>query len=194
MSELLDVLTPDGLRRIGVAPRHVVHREGLWHATMHLWVTGPDGVLLQRRSAAKAAWPGLLDATAAGHLTTGESALDGLREAEEELGVAFTEAGVTPWRTVAIEDEPAGMVNREHAHVFLADDPRPLKAWTDFDRGELDGLVALAPAALLALVDGTPAAARSWDGSSVRDVVVEPGELLRAPYLGELAAHLARTA
>ena len=86
--ELLDVVDEHG-RRLGVKRRGDVHRDGDWHLAFHLWVVRPDGVLLQRRAATKASWPGRLDATAAGHLLAGEAVRDGLREAEEELGVAY---------------------------------------------------------------------------------------------------------
>jgi isopentenyldiphosphate isomerase len=103
--ELLDVYDELGART-GVARRDVVHRDGLWHRCFHLWILSGDGVLLQRRSPAKEAFGGMLDATAAGHLAAGESVLDGAREAEEELGVAFAPADLEPLGVRAVVDHP----------------------------------------------------------------------------------------
>ena len=91
--ERLDVLDELGAH-VGVERRDVVHRDGLWHRCFHLWVLSGGGVLLQRRAADKDAFGGMLDATAAGHLLAGESVADGVREAEEELGVAFAPQSV----------------------------------------------------------------------------------------------------
>ena len=75
--------------------------------------------------------------------------------------------------------ERSGVVNRELQHVFAVRDDRPLEAWEDFDRVELDGLVLVDHDAFLALAqglegengafDGPEVPARAWDGSVVRD-------------------------
>lgn len=192
--ELLDVLDEEGRPR-GVKPRSDVHRDGDWHAVFHLWVVGPDGVLLQRRAPTKAAWPGRLDATAAGHLTAGEAVADGVREAEEELGVRFAFAALRPLGVHRVDeplDTPAGGRNRELQHVFVVGDDRPLDAWTGFDRQELAELVAVAVEDFAALTRGRRGvAARAFDGRTVRSVRLDAGELVPAPYLSELSAALA---
>ena len=195
-SELLDVFDEQGAR-LGVRTRDDAHREGLWHRCLHLWVlSGEDEVLLQRRAAAKAAWPGRLDATAAGHLTAGERVLDGLREAEEELGVPFAPGEVRPLGVRAVADRPApGTLNREFQHVYLARSRRSLDAWTRLDRREVSGLVALELPAFTALVHrGEPQPGRSWDGERVTRALVAPGELVPSPYLAVLAVMLERYA
>ncbi len=195
-SELLDVFDEHG-DRLGVRTRADVHREGLWHRCLHLWVVTDAGeVLLQRRARAKAAWPGMLDATAAGHLTAGETVLDGLREAEEELGVAFTPAEVRLLGIRAVADRPTpGTVNREIQHVYAARSSRALEAWTGLDREEVDGLAALPLAAFTALVhDGVPQPAREWDGSRVAPRTLSAEELVPSPYLAVLAIMLERFA
>jgi isopentenyldiphosphate isomerase len=66
-----------------------VHREGLWHRAVHVWVVTTNGsVLLQQRAMAKANHPGLWDVSAAGHISSGEDSLQAAcRELEEELGL-----------------------------------------------------------------------------------------------------------
>ena len=159
----------------GLKRRADVHRDGDWHLAFHLWVVAPAGVLLQRRARDKASWPGFLDASAAGHLLAGESIRDGLREADEELGVAYVFDDLAHLGVHRVADtERSGTVNRELQHVFAVRDDRPLAAWRDFDRVELDGLVLDWPrgfASLAAAVnDGRAGSdvvrARSWDGSS----------------------------
>lgn len=192
--ELLDVFDERGWHA-GIKRRDDVHRDGDWHLAFHLWVVRADGVLLQRRATTKASWPGRLDATAAGHLLAGEAVRDGLREAEEELGVAYAFEDLTPFGVHRVDEQ----VNRELQHVFGVRDERPLEAWTDFDRGEVDGLVLVGHDGFATLtgargaVDGDgPVPARAWDGRRVAEALVAGGELVPAPYLADLAPLLRR--
>jgi isopentenyldiphosphate isomerase len=200
--EILDVFDDRGWH-VGTKRRDAVHRDGDWHLAFHLWVVRSDGVLLQRRARTKASWPGRLDASAAGHLLAGEAVRDGLREAEEELGVAYPFGDLSPLgvHRVADEERP-GQVNRELQHVFAVRDDRPLEAWTDFDRVEVDGLVlvdhphfaTLAAASAGAPGPSGPVPALAWDGRSVSPVDVAADELVPTPYLSTLAPALAALA
>jgi len=190
--ELLDILSADGERVLGVKDREAVHRDGDWHQAFHLWVVRDDGVLFQRRARWKESWPGYLDATAAGHLVAGESPADGVREAEEELGVPFALDDLVALGVWRVDDEPRpGFVNREHQHVFAVHDDRRLEAWTAFDRAEVEGLVLVAHDGLEALLDGERTPAAAWDGEAVTPLVVGPEELVPATYLDEVAPLLA---
>jgi isopentenyldiphosphate isomerase len=199
--ELLDVVDEHG-RRVGTKRRGDVHRDGDWHLAFHLWVVAPAGVLLQRRARDKASWPGYLDASAAGHLVAGEAVRDGVREAEEELGVAYAFADLAPLGVHRIDEaERSGVVNRELQHVFAVRDDRPLTAWTAFDRVELDGLVrvghddfATLADALIAGDGATAVAGRAWDGARDQDVDVRAAEVVPTPYLGAIAPDLRRVA
>ena len=196
--ELLDVFDERGWHR-GTKRRDAVHRDGDWHRAFHLWVTSPHGVLLQRRAPTKAAWPGRLDATAAGHLLAGEAVRDGLREAEEELGVAYAFDDLLPLGVHRVDEGGHdGLVNRELQHVFAVHDDRPLDAWTAFDRDEVAGLVFVGHDAFAALTAGAgddPAVpGTEWDGHRKRAVDVRAGALVPAPYLRSIAGVLARLA
>lgn len=202
--ELLDVFDERGWH-VGTKRRADVHRDGDWHLAFHLWVTSPDGVLLQRRARDKASWPGYLDASAAGHLIAGEAVRDGLREVDEELGAAYAFDDLESLGVHRVDEaERSGLVNRELQHVFAVRDDRPLEAWEDFDRVELDGLVLIDHDAFLALAqaledpddtaDAPALPARAWDGSTVHDVRVTPGELVPTPYLTTIAPALRRLA
>lgn len=87
-NELLDHV--DGLDRvIGSIPRSLAHRDGLWHRAVHVVVWSPGGkILLQKRAATKASFPGFWDTSVGGHVGAGESYPDtALRECSEELGI-----------------------------------------------------------------------------------------------------------
>jgi isopentenyldiphosphate isomerase len=189
--ELLDVLDAGG-RRVGTKPRGAVHRDGDWHRAFHLWVVDAGGVLLQHRSEAKKAWPGYLDATAAGHLVAGEEVADGLREVREELGVTYAPAELHALGVHRVDEQDGEGANRELQHVFAVRDDRPLDAWTEFDRAELAGLVRVTAAGLTGLVAGADAPGVAWDGMQIRERTVRAAELVPAPYLPGLAPRLAR--
>jgi isopentenyldiphosphate isomerase len=192
--ELLDVVDADGVR-LGTKPRREVHRDGDWHVAFHLWVVRGDGVLLQRRSMTKATWPGFLDATAAGHLLAGESVADGVREAEEELGIAYTFDDLMALGVHRVDEtRDNGRVNRELQHVFAVRDDRPLEAYTHLDTHELDGLVLVGLDALGTLTAGAAGAhpATAWDGRRSAPVTVAARELVPSPYLPRIAPALAR--
>ncbi|NLP03549.1 MAG: NUDIX domain-containing protein [Fibrobacter sp.] len=88
--EFLDVLNPDGSPAGERLSREEVHRKGLHHRTVHVWVRNAKGeLLLQKRSSTKEIFPGLWDISCAGHLSASDSSLDGaVRELEEELGIS----------------------------------------------------------------------------------------------------------
>jgi isopentenyldiphosphate isomerase len=199
-SELLDVFDDRGWH-VGTKRRSEVHRDGDWHLAFHLWVVRPDGVLLQRRAADKSSWPGYLDASAAGHLIAGERVRDGIREAEEELGTAYSFDDLEPLGVHRVADpEHSGTVNRELQHVFAIRDDRPLDGWTAFDRVEVDGLVLVSHDAFAtlaaAVATGDPATVdgQSWDGTTVQPTAVAAADLVPAPYLATIAGALRRVA
>jgi isopentenyldiphosphate isomerase len=131
MKEQLDIYNPNQ-QWIGTASREDVHRRGLWHRTFHTWLIQQEKnerwILFQLRHDQKDTHPGLLDITAAGHLLAGEQPENGVRELEEELGVAipFKQLhfiGVIP---ETLHPHP-GMTDREFRHVYIANSPFALE-------------------------------------------------------------------
>lgn len=117
----MDILHPTGEPTGQTALKSEAHRRGLYHRCFHCWISDPEKGLLfvQRRAQQKDTWPGRLDTTAAGHLAAGESALDGLRELEEELGLKPEPERLVRLGTRRVEqDIPAG-TDREFHDVFL---------------------------------------------------------------------------
>lgn len=138
-------------------PRGEVHRDGDWHRSLHLWVWGGDGdeahVLFQRRSMTKDTWAGALDVSVGGHFRSGESLVETLREAEEEIGLAITEADVVrlgrrfnAWRAETFYDS-------EINEVYGLRSDRPLTAFRQHPE-EIDELVRINIDAALELFGG----------------------------------------
>ena len=74
---------------IGEERREVIHRDGLRHRAVHIFVFDKRGNLfLQKRSSLKDVCPGLWDSSAAGHVDAGEDWEPcAKREVQEELGL-----------------------------------------------------------------------------------------------------------
>ncbi len=74
------------------APRREVHRTGLMHRAIHVFVFNARGeVFLQKRSMSKDSSPGLWDSSASGHLDSGEDYdACAVRELREEIGLVIS--------------------------------------------------------------------------------------------------------
>lgn len=146
MAEIIDIF--DGNHNlIGCFERVAAHQQGLWHQTFHCWIVAKRNernyVVLQLRSPTKRNYPNMLDITAAGHLDSGESPEDGVRELEEELGVRVTADNLVSLGIKHdIMDEPNGVRNREFSHVYLLRDDRPLSGY-HLQESEVSGLVEM---------------------------------------------------
>ncbi|WP_159887920.1 NUDIX hydrolase [Paenibacillus puerhi] len=144
--ELFDIFD-ERMKPIGTASRAEVHAKGYWHQTFHCWLwrewEGEVQVLFQLRHPEKDIFPDLLDISCAGHLLTGESVEDGVRELEEELGVAASFHDLIPCGVFASEKViAADCIDREFSHVFLHRHDQPLEQYT-LQADEVTGLYAL---------------------------------------------------
>jgi len=141
-AELLDILDDAGLPSGAVKARGQVHRDGDWHRAIHIWVVREhDSVLIQRRDRRKEIEPGKLDVSVGGHLRSGETILDGLREAEEELGLTLRPGQLDFLMTVRSErrypNQAPAVVDREFQDVYVVRDERPLTEYL-LDPQEVD--------------------------------------------------------
>ena len=140
--------------------RGAVHRDGDWHAAVHIWVGGIDDagqafVLFQRRSTTKDTWPGALDVAVGGHFRAGESLAQVAREAEEEIGLT-----VAPERLVRLGRRFArGTLppDNEVQEVLAIRSDLPLEAYR-LHPEEVDAVVRLSLDDALALFEGRVAA------------------------------------
>lgn len=90
--ELFDVLSDSGESTGQRKRRGDIHRDGDWHASVHIWVArrrlGGMELLLQKRADSKDSYPGCYDAASTGHIDAGEDAISAaIRELREEMGI-----------------------------------------------------------------------------------------------------------
>lgn len=152
--EPLDVVNPATGERLETLPRGRVHDEGHWHEVFHCMVVRPSsrGLVFQKRSASKAAFPGKLDLSATGHLESGETPLEGRRELLEELGLDVTEEDLIPVGVrLLADDNGEGGNNRERVHLYFVADETPLDAFVPAE-DEVDGLVEIPAEELLRIL------------------------------------------
>ncbi len=161
--ELFDVLRADGSATGERKTRAAVHRDGDWHASIHVWVYGLDPLgpylAFQRRGKFKDTLPLKLDATVGGHLRSGETVEDTLREVQEEIGRPVSLPELLPVGVrVAVSEDTPGVIDREIQHVFLWRVDGPLSVFAP-NPDELDSLVQIPLADVLAIFgDGIVAA------------------------------------
>lgn len=108
---------------MGLMPRSTVHREGLWHRAVHVYLLRSDGrLLLQRRQRDKDIWPGAWDLSAAEHLKPGETfrqgAIRGLQEELDVRGVDLTP--LSDIRTFRLDMPEIGVKDYELQQSFGA--------------------------------------------------------------------------
>lgn len=86
--ELFDVVNENNVV-VRQEPRSVVHRTGLWHRGMNIFLFTPDGKLLvQKRSKDKDTFPSALDCSVSEHVKAGEDYTQtAVRGLQEELGI-----------------------------------------------------------------------------------------------------------
>jgi isopentenyldiphosphate isomerase len=86
--EYLDVVDENN-RVIGREARSVIHRTGLWHRGVHIFLFTPERKLLVQERSLKQLSPNMLDCSVSEHLKAGESYPDAARRGlREELGIA----------------------------------------------------------------------------------------------------------
>jgi isopentenyldiphosphate isomerase len=86
--EYLDVVDENN-RVIGREERKIIHRTGLWHRGVHIFLFTPDRKLLIQERSLKQLSPNMLDCSVSEHLKAGESYPDAARRGlREELGIA----------------------------------------------------------------------------------------------------------
>jgi isopentenyl-diphosphate Delta-isomerase len=124
MDEIIDVLTPEGKPTGKTALKSEAHKNGWFHATVHIWLYTKDNqILLQKRALTKKVFPGLWDISVAGHIAAGEDILTAAkREVFEEIGLEITENELINIGTRIHQVSHAnGIQDNEHHHVFIAE-------------------------------------------------------------------------
>lgn len=86
--EMIDQYNKRG-EKIGVIDKAIAHKNGLLHKSVHVWIINDNNeILLQQRCSDKLLYPNKWDCSFAGHISAGESSIEGaIREGKEELGI-----------------------------------------------------------------------------------------------------------
>ncbi|MDR1025785.1 MAG: NUDIX domain-containing protein [Lactobacillus sp.] len=119
------------------------HLESMWHKTFHCWIIRPNNkILFQLRSKDMRPCPDLLDTSAAGHLSAGETIEDGIREIKEELGInvdfnTLQEVGF--YKHISNNSAKKGTYNKEFVYVYFLKDYTPLDEYI-MQPEEVDGV------------------------------------------------------
>lgn len=187
--EYLDYYDEEG-NYLGFETREVVHKEGLWHKTVHNWLYTKDGnVIFQIRKDSNKFYT-----TSSGHVDKGETVEEAFkRETKEEIGLDMdtTEAqivDVVTWKMDKIKKDGSLMKDRAKASVFIAPYEGDCSDFL-FDPEEVLGVVFVDVRKTLELfenkVDKIPAImVHTIDGKNVKieknvtidDFLVMPGE------------------
>jgi len=86
--EYLDVVDENDKLTGKTEERNIIHKEGIWHREVAVWIINDSGeILLQKRAATKKQYPNKW-AICAGHVDAGEKVESAIiREINEELGI-----------------------------------------------------------------------------------------------------------
>jgi isopentenyldiphosphate isomerase len=87
--EFLEVYSTVGTKTGQKKSKSEIHRKGLFHSTVHVWIFTEEGnILIQKRSKKKELNPGIWDVSVAGHIKFNENIKKAAkRETLEETGI-----------------------------------------------------------------------------------------------------------
>lgn len=127
---------------LGFKSRTEVHKEGLWHKTVHCWLYDSEGnVYFQIRKDS-----GTFYTTASGHVLKGETVKEAFRrEIFEEIGIYVdssdaTLVNVVTWKMDKLKSDGSIFKDRARANVYI-DLYEDLEYNFNFDKNEVLGLV-----------------------------------------------------
>lgn len=127
---------------LGKETRDVVHRDALWHNTVHCWLYDSEGnIYFQIRKD-----EGTLYTTASGHVVAGETIKEGFgREIKEEIGIDVnyeTANFVNIYKFIMDKQKKDGSIFRDRAfsNVYVCEFIGQEQDF-NYDSTELDGLV-----------------------------------------------------
>lgn len=127
---------------LGFKSREEIHREGLWHKTVHCWLYDSEGnIYFQIRKDQEK-----LYTTASGHVLKGETVKDAFkREIFEEIGINIdssdaTLVNVVTWKMDKLRKDGTVFKDRAKANVYI-DLYEDLEYNFNFDKEEVLGLV-----------------------------------------------------
>ena len=139
--EFLEVYSPEGTKTGQKKSKSEIHRKGLFHSTVHVWIFTEEGnILIQKRSKKKELNPGGWDVCVAGHIKFNENIKKAAkRETLEETGININiedllKIGV--YRSINIHPTA---IDKEFFHTYILKiDKNSINL--DFKNNEVDDL------------------------------------------------------
>lgn len=94
--EYFDILDENGNLTGEKKLRNLVHKNGDWRKSVHVWIVNSDNqVLMQKRSPTKESHPDMWDISFAGHITAGDTSIETvIKEGKEELGIDVVQSKI----------------------------------------------------------------------------------------------------
>jgi isopentenyldiphosphate isomerase len=126
LDEIIDIVTAKGKPTGKTALKSVIHKEGHFHNTAHIWFYTKKGeILLSQRAANKVICPLLWDVSVAGHIDSGETITSGaVREIKEEIGLTISEGKLNKIGVFeCFQKYSNGIIDNEFHHTFIAELP-----------------------------------------------------------------------
>jgi isopentenyldiphosphate isomerase len=129
--EILDIWNENGKPTGQSADKAVLHQNGLFHPTVHIWFyTTTSNILLQKRASNKQTFPNHWDVSVAGHVISGETVQEAaVREVNEEIGLSVKPKDLD---LISVRKNvnkfSNGIIDAEFQHVFLCELPVAIEA------------------------------------------------------------------
>ena len=119
--EFLEVYSPEGTKTGQKKSKSEIHRKGLFHSTVHVWIFTEEGnILIQKRSKKKELNPGVWDVSVAGHIKFNENIKKAAkRETLEETGVTINTKDLLKigvYRSINIHPTA---IDKEFFHTYI---------------------------------------------------------------------------
>jgi isopentenyldiphosphate isomerase len=131
MIEMLDIFDDQGVPTGMSAPRSEVHKKGLWHGTVHIYVyrivDHETKILVHLRSAHKDLYPNTWDPVLGGHIQAGSTPTQTvLEELAGEIGLSLSPSNLVGGSVIKADKG----LDKEFNHIFAC--PFPEHAVVDF--------------------------------------------------------------
>ncbi|MDC1379158.1 NUDIX domain-containing protein [Algibacter sp.] len=133
MNEYIDIVTKEGKPTGKSELKSIIHQEGYYHHTAHIWFYNKKGeVLLSQRSAKKTICPLMWDVSVAGHIDAGETPKEAaIREIEEEIGLSIYESDLQKIGVFeCFQTYESGIIDNEFHNTFISELKVPLSNLT----------------------------------------------------------------
>ena len=139
--EFLEVYSSEGTKTGQKKSKSEIHRKGLFHSTVHVWIFTEEGnILIQKRSKKKELNPGVWDVSVAGHVKFNENIKKAARrETLEETGININTKDLLKigvYRSINIHPTA---IDKEFFHTYILKiDKNSINL--DFKNNEVDDL------------------------------------------------------